>query len=88
MLVTLDNGLQIECNPDKFNDMRVLELMASDDELAYPRLVNMVLEKEQKLKIYDFLEKENGGRIPVEKFAEVFNELVLKMGKQSEEVKN
>lgn len=88
MLIKLSNGLEIEMEKDAFNDMRVFELLSDDNPLAYPKLINMVMGKDQKQKIYDFISKESNGRVPIEKFKPIFDEIMIKMGEQDKEVKN
>ena len=89
MLIKLDNGLELEMDKELLNDMRVLDLMAEDDNpTSYPKLVNLIMGKDQKQKVYDFISKENNGRIPIEQFRPIFEELLIKMGEQDKEVKN
>ncbi|MBQ0112969.1 MAG: hypothetical protein KBT03_07555 [Bacteroidales bacterium] len=90
MLVKLDNGLEVSVDKESFNDMRVLDLLSEGEEnpLALPKLIKLVMAEDQKNKIYDFIKSENNGKIPVDKFALIFNELMEKIGSKEEDVKN
>ena len=88
MLVKLDCGLEIEADKEAFNDMRVLELLSDDNPLGYPKVVNLVLDSKEKEKMYSYLKEQNNDRIPIDKFRDMFTELMQKMGEQNKEVKN
>lgn len=85
--VTLDNGIEIEADKEAFNDMNILELMVSDNPLDFVKVVEKVLSKEAKAKLYSSVTLENG-RVPVDKFGEVFKDLMNKLATAEPEVKN
>ena len=78
----------LEVDKDSFNDMRVLDLLNDENPLAFTKIITMVMSKDQKEKIYNFIANENEGRIPVDKFAPIFNEIMEKLSDKSEEIKN
>ena len=88
MLVNLDCGLKIEANKEDFNDMRVLEYLSDDNPLEYAKVLNIVLGKEQKEKLYSYIAEHNNGRVPIEEFSKIFTELMTKLGEKDNDVKN
>ena len=82
----LDNGFEFEIDEKQLNDMRYIELIrdAGDDPIKSLDLAEATLGVEQKERLYDFLQDEEG-RVPPEAFYEALDEIFQKAG---EEVKN
>lgn len=85
--ITTKDGFTIDVDPERFNDMRVLEKLADvkeGDITGFPRLIEMTLGKDGKEALYKFYEKD--GRVPTEVITDVyFDEIMILAG---EEVKN
>ena len=82
---TLKNGFVFEFDETVADDMRFVDLMAEAiDERAtriqqlkaVERLVEMLLGKEQRARLYDHIAADHGGRVPVEIFKDCFQEIM------------
>lgn len=64
---TTSSGFKFTIDEEDWNDMEFIELMAAADEnpLKYPALLERMLGKEQKKKLYDHCRNDKG-RAPVD----------------------
>lgn len=62
-----ESGFKFEFDEQDWNDMRFIELMAAADEnpLKYPAMIERMLGKDQKDRLYAHCEDEKG-RVPAE----------------------
>ena len=84
MKIGVDEKLQIEVKDNAFNDMETLDaLVALDkgDVLAFTTLTSKIFADAEKKKVYDYLRNEEG-RVPIEKFTEVIQIIMTKMGEK------
>ena len=82
----LDNGFDFEIDEKKLNDMRYIELIraAGNDPIKSLELAEATLGVEQKERLYEFLEDEEG-RVSPEACYNAMDEMFQKAG---EAVKN
>lgn len=59
-------GFEFVIDEEKLNDMRFVDVLAetSENVLAFPKVIAMLLGAEQKAKLYEHLEED--GRVPIE----------------------
>lgn len=64
---TTETGFEFEIDEEDWDDMEFIELMAEveTNALAYPKMVERMLGKEQKKRLYDHVRNEKG-RVPIE----------------------
>ena len=74
----LENGFEFELDETKIDDMRFLEMLADidDNPLVLPKVVEIMLGKEQKEKLYKHLEKD--GRVAIGDFTVAISEIFEK----------
>ena len=84
--VKLSNGLELVIDEAVCDDIYFVETLAAvqEDALNYVKVFDMLLGKDQKLKLYKSLEDEHG-RVPIATLNAAFEEIMTKAG---EEVKN
>ena len=83
MKIELSIGATVNVDPEVFDDMRVVELLADLEDgnfLSIARLNKIIFNKEDKDAIYKALGKDNNGRVPVIEYQNLFSELMTKMG--------
>lgn len=75
----LDNGFEFEFDDSQLNDMRFVDILAGieDNPLLFSKAATMMLGKEQKERLYKYLEDENG-RVSVELFGAAITEIIEK----------
>ena len=83
-------GFEFEVNERVLKDMEFLDILhdvvSGDDEKAvnaYPELLNKILGKEQKQKLYDFI-RDSEGIVSIEAVSEVVKQIIA----QVKEIKN
>lgn len=78
---TLDSGFEFEIDEAKIDDMRFLEDLAAMDEnpLLMPRVIERMLGKEQKERLYTHLEKD--GKVSISDFSAAISEIFEKSSK-------
>lgn len=83
-------GFEFEVNEKVLKDMEFLDILhdvvSGDDEKAvnaYPELLNKILGKEQKQKLYDFI-RDSEGIVPIEAVSETVKQII----EQVKELKN
>lgn len=76
-------GFKFEFDELKLDDMEFIEMVAGveDDVTLLPKLLNLVLGKEQKQKLYDHLRTEDG-RVPTQAVSEAMEEIFAAAGDQ------
>ena len=82
MLVKTSEGLEINVKDDAFNDMEALEVLTDlvdGNPFAIPKVCNLIMDKDEKKKLYDFYRAKDG-KVHVEKFVEVLTEIMLSLG--------
>lgn len=84
--ITTEAGFKIEVDPDAFDDMEVVDMLAEVDEnpLILSKLLTRTLGKEGKKAMYDFVRNDKG-RVPSGAALKIFEEIMVLMG---EETKN
>ena len=62
---TTKTGFKFSIDPDAIKDMEFIELMAAADEnpLKYPAMIERMLGKEQKDKLYEHCRNEKGRKV-------------------------
>lgn len=82
---TLKNGFDFSFDETVADDMRFVDLLVeADDESgsmvrklrAVERMVDMLLGKEQRERLYEHIAGQNDGRVPVSAFQECFQEIM------------
>lgn len=83
------SGFDFEIDKDAVNDMRFLDMLAELEEkpLLVSKVCLIMLGKEQKDRLYAFLEDENG-RVPAEKFSDAIAEIFDAAGENDADIKN
>lgn len=78
---TLDSGFEFEIDETRLDDMRFLEDLAAMDEnpLLMPRVIEKMLGKEQKERLYTHLEKD--GKVSIADFSAAISEIFEKSSK-------
>lgn len=78
---TLDSGFEFEIDETRLDDMRFLEDLAAMDEnpLLMPRVIERMLGKEQKERLYTHLEKD--GKVSIADFSAAISEIFEKSSK-------
>ncbi len=82
MLVTLEDGFQIEVKENAFDDMETLDILVRLDEgdaFAMPKLCNKIFISENKKKIYDHCRSKDG-RVPIKEFTEIIRQIMTNLG--------
>ena len=83
---TLKNGFVYEFDETVGDDMRFVDLLvrAMDEETSAPRqlvalekVIDTLLGREQRERLYEHIAKDNGGRVPVAVFRECFTEIMM-----------
>lgn len=72
------SGFKFEITDDAYNDMELLDLIASisDGEVQnMSKAADKLLGKEQREKLYEHIRDENG-RVPIDKFETEFGEIL------------
>lgn len=80
--IVLENGLELEVNEQSLNNMELLdalEEMTDGNELAISKVVKLMLGKENRKKLYDFV-RDKDGRVPLEKIDKCLTEIMLLLG--------
>ena len=74
-------GFQFTIDENDVNDMEFLELMADVDEnpLLFPRLIEIMLGKEQKTALYDFYRNDKG-KVPIDEIKGAVGEILASNG--------
>lgn len=86
MKIELSCGATVNVDPEVFDDMRVVELLADLEDgnfLAIARLNNILFTKKDKDAIYKKLGEGHDGRVPVMEYQNLFTELMSQMGEQT-----
>lgn len=82
--IVLENGLELEVNKQSLNNMELLdalEEMTDGNELAISKVVKLMLGKENRKKLYDYI-RDKDGRVPLEKIDKCLTEIMMLMGEQ------
>lgn len=82
------SGFAFKLDENKLDDMEVLEYINSvtDDMSELPKLVEILLGKTQKKKLYDFVRKMDG-KVSISTTYEIIMEIFAIAGEDNEEVK-
>ncbi len=80
----LKSGFAFEIDVDALNDMRFVEALADVEKngLALPKVCEMMLGREQKERLYEHLQDENG-RVPIEAVNLAIIEIMTTTGKET-----
>ena len=82
--IVLENGLELEVNEQCLNNMELLdalEEMTDGNELAISKVVKLMLGKENRKKLYDYV-RDKDGRVPLEIIDKCLTEIMLLLGEQ------
>ena len=82
--IVLENGLELEVNEQSLNNMELLdalEEMTDGNELAISKVVKLMLGKENRKKLYDYI-RDKDGRVPLEIIDKCLTEIMLLLGEQ------
>lgn len=80
--IVLENGLKLEVDEKSLNNMELLdalEEMTDGNELAISKVVKLMLGKENRKKLYDFI-RDKDGRVPLEIVDKCLTEIMLLLG--------
>ena len=82
------SGFSFKLDNNKLDDMELLEFLAGvdDDMTLLPELVERLLGKEQKAKLYDFIRKSEG-HVSISKCYAIVMEIFEEAGKQNDDTK-
>ena len=80
----LKSGFAFEIDVEALNDMRFVEALADVEKngLALPKVCEMMLGREQKERLYEHLQDENG-RVPIEAVNSAIIEIMTTAGKET-----
>jgi hypothetical protein len=81
--IHLDNGLQLSVREDVMDNMELLDALVELNEgngYAISKVINMILEKDEKKKLYDHLRVD--GVTSVSKVVEAMKEIFDKLGEK------
>ncbi len=83
------SGFAFKLNDDKLDDMEVLEYIASvdDDMTQLPKLIEVLLGKTQKKKLYDFVRKQDG-KVSISTTYKIVMEIFTEAGQNKETKKD
>lgn len=82
--IVLENGLELEVNEQCLNNMELLdalEEMTDGNELAMSKVVKLMLGKDNRKKLYDFI-RDKDGRVPLEIIDKCLTEIMYLLGEQ------
>ena len=81
---TTSSGFKFKIDEVDLNDMEFIELMAEAEEnpLKYPKMVERMLGKEQKKKLYDHVRTKEG-RVPPDAIDEEVEEIFILAGEDA-----
>lgn len=81
---TTQTGFRFEIDEEDWDDMEFIELMAEAEKnpLAYPAMIERMLGKEQKDRLYDHVRNEKG-RVPTEPLRKEIDDIFEGAGKDA-----
>ena len=81
---TTSSGFKFKIDEVDLNDMEFIEIMAEAEEnpLKYPKMVERMLGKEQKKKLYDHV-RTKGGRVPPDAIDKEVEEIFILAGEDA-----
>ena len=80
--VKTESGFECDVNVRALNDMRMLDDLVELDNgnaSVYPRIINRLLPPEQKERLYEHIQDEDGV-VPIEKFGEELKQIFAAIG--------
>lgn len=80
----LENGFEFEIDDAVLDDMELIDTLAeadSGDALAASRAFSMIVGKEQKKRLYDYIRNEDG-RVPIETAVNALTEMLETLGEE------
>lgn len=79
-----ESGFEFEIDEKKLNDMRFMELLrkAQADSLVFPEVLERMLGEDQKEKLYEHLEDENG-YVPIDATVDIITEIMTLAGEDT-----
>lgn len=84
MIVKTTEGLEIDVRKDAFDDMEALEVLTDlvdGNPFAITKVCNLIMDKDEKKKLYDFYRSEDG-KVHVETFVTVLTEIMNALGEK------
>ena len=82
--IVLENGLELEVNENALNNMELLDALAEmteENALALSKVVRLMLGKENRRVLYDYIRKEDG-TVPLEQIDKCVTEILNLLGDQ------
>ncbi|MBQ6221629.1 MAG: hypothetical protein IJJ44_03355 [Solobacterium sp.] len=78
-----NKGFEFEVKDNAVDDMRLIEAMSEIDRnpLAFTKVCRLLLGDEQKERLYQFLEREDG-TVPVKDVSETVTEIINLLGEE------
>lgn len=78
------SGFKFKIDEQNLNDMEFIENLAAaqDDALMFPRVIEQLLGKDQKKKLYDHI-RDKDGHVPVEATADIITEIMVIAGEDT-----
>lgn len=87
--VKTQSGFECDFDTDVLNDMRMLDDLVELDNgntAVYPKILSKLMPKEDKERLYKFLETEDG-KVPIDKFGVELTEIFKAVSTQNEKAK-
>lgn len=81
--ITLENGLELEIDTRRLDDMALVDALAElqeGDALAVSKVSRLLMDGETRKKLYDQIREENSGRVPVAAFMASITEIFQLLG--------
>lgn len=82
--IVLENGLELDVNESALNNMELLDALAEmteENALALSKVVRLMLGKENRRILYDYIRKEDG-TVPLEEIDKCVTEILNLLGDQ------
>ena len=80
--IVLENGLELDVNESALNNMELLDALAEmteENALALSKVVRLMLGKENRRILYDYIRKEDG-TVPLEQIDKCVTEILNLLG--------
>lgn len=80
--IVLKNGFEIKLPDDALDNMEFVEALEEEDEaFMLSKLCKVILGKEKKKELYDYLRTEDG-RVPIKEVSEAVEEIIKAFGEE------
>ena len=85
MLVKIRDEFELNIKENAFDNMEALDCLselADGNVLAVSKVCNLIMDKTEKKKLYDFLRDKNDGKVHVDAFSDALTEIMLSLGEK------